>query len=164
MKEFLFARMTWMVETIDQMLAGTARKKVDEEEEEDISNEEEEEEEVELEGATEDGETGDNPISGELTPLECQINNNSAFHKMPGRYDVGRGRTGAWISWLSIKSLIRPLYSMRMVLRRRLVVEGGRSILPTMIDDNTIALCCDGGVSLGRTQNVRMRNKPFCNI
>ena len=107
MKEFLFARMTWMVETIDQMLAGTARKKVDEEEEEDISNEEEEEEEVELEGATEDGETGDDPISGELTPLECQINNNSAFHKMPGRYDVGRGRTGAWISWLSIKSLIR---------------------------------------------------------
>eukprot|EP00579_Thalassiosira_antarctica_P001440 CAMPEP_0201865736 /NCGR_PEP_ID=MMETSP0902-20130614/542_1 /ASSEMBLY_ACC=CAM_ASM_000551 /TAXON_ID=420261 /ORGANISM="Thalassiosira antarctica, Strain CCMP982" /LENGTH=44 /DNA_ID= /DNA_START= /DNA_END= /DNA_ORIENTATION= len=44
--------MTWMVETIDQMLAGTARKKVDEEEEEDIANEEEEEEEVELEGAT----------------------------------------------------------------------------------------------------------------
>ena len=88
MKEFLFARMTWMVETIDQMLAGTARKKVDEEEEEDISNEEEEEEEVELEGATEDGETGDDPISGELTPLECQINDNSAFHQMPGRLNT----------------------------------------------------------------------------
>ena len=39
---------------------------------------------MELEGATEDEETGDDPISGELTPLECQINDNSAFHQMPG--------------------------------------------------------------------------------
>ena len=73
-----------MVETIDQMLAGTTKKKVDEEEEENTDNKEEDEEEVKLEGSTEDGETGEDPILGKLIPLKCQMNDKRAFHQMTG--------------------------------------------------------------------------------
>jgi hypothetical protein len=94
MREFLFARSPWIVETIDTMLKATSRKMthLDETLVEATANGEnavvdgvatEEAEEEEEEAEDEEEEEDNTPESAELTALERQINANDALHPKP---------------------------------------------------------------------------------
>ena len=87
MREFLFSRSTWLIETMSQMMAATARgKRKVRDEDVDSSDDEsgiDDDEEESKEGEESEEEVYIPPASGELTQLEKQINENRALHPMP---------------------------------------------------------------------------------
>lgn len=89
MREFLFFRSTWLVETISQLMAATVRVTTDESERDSVVDASDDD--ASVDDAEEESEGMEDkkevvyvsPTTGELTQLKKQINDNVALHQMP---------------------------------------------------------------------------------
>ena len=87
MKEFLFRRQPWIVESIEEMMKATRRKKLSKNDDAQLAEDGEDidigSDEVDVEDEREEEDVAAlvaHPLAGELTKLEQQINLNEALH------------------------------------------------------------------------------------